>query len=249
MDGRAGCSVVSDDNCYRYRLADFNSIFTCEALAILKSLELIHNHNNVDKYIIYTDSKSCLTALQNWNNNNTLITEIKQKIVNMLKDNYKFELIWIPSHQGIVRNEKADNEARSAIYENQSTLLNKTTPVELRKYINSKIKINWDHYWKVNNNTKLLDVRKSIFDKSPSPFVCRKEQVIITRLRIGHTNMTHIHLITKTERNKCKCGLDLTVLHLLIECTAFVKEKEICKVPNNLSDCLNQDGYKKQYNF
>lgn len=248
-DGHSGCSVVSANNYYRYRLVNFNSIFSCEGIAILKALELIHSQPNTDKYIIYTDSKSCLTALKNLNNLNNLILEIKQKMVDLLKDSYKFEIIWIPSHQGIAGNEKADQEAKNATSDFEEVQLIISTASDVQKHLKFKIKTLWDHHWKFENTSFLFKIRNSIFDKLSFSLTKRKDQVVLTRLRIGHTNLTHIHLITKTDKNKCKCGLDQTVVHLLVECKAYDIERQFCKLPDNLTDCLTQDGYKQTLSF
>lgn len=229
---------------------NYQSILTCEATAILKALEIIHTEFSEDNlYIIYTDSKSCLTALQNPKNIEPMFKEIKEKMINMLKDNVKFEVIWIPSHQGIIGNEKVDKEAKIAAYENEVDKSIKSYPSEIKKYIKHIIKISWDSEWKENNTSKLSRIRNTVFDRGPTLFYCRKDQVVITRLRIGHTNLTHIHLITKSNPNKCKCGLELTVSHLLVNCVSYQQERMLCKLPSNLMDCLNEDGYVRTIQF
>lgn len=95
----------------------------------------------------------------------------------------------------------------------------------------------------------LYNIRKFIFEKSPNAFTSRKDQVTITRLRIGHTNLTHIYLITKTVKNRCKCELDIIFVHLLIKCTSYDKERQLCQVPDSLNEYLNQDGYTRTINF
>ena len=48
-----------------------------------------------------------------------------------------------------------------------------------------------------------------------SLFLSRRDAVVINRLRIGHTRLTHLHLLTAT----CQfCNLPLTVNHMLLEC-------------------------------
>ena len=50
----------------------------------------------------------------------------------------------------------------------------------------------------------------------------RRDAVVINRLRIGHTRLTHLHLLTGDDLPTCQfCSLPLTVNHigLLLECT------------------------------
>ena len=47
----------------------------------------------------------------------------------------------------------------------------------------------------------------------------RKEDVILTRLRIGHTRLTHRHYLANEDAPECiPCDRPLTVKHILIQC-------------------------------
>ena len=50
----------------------------------------------------------------------------------------------------------------------------------------------------------------------------RFNEVTLARLRIGHTHATHSHLLTGSPRPLCsRCGEHLSVIHILIQCTAL----------------------------
>ena len=56
----------------------------------------------------------------------------------------------------------------------------------------------------------------------------RKEDVILTRLKIGHTRLTHKHYLLNEEQPECiPCDCPLTVKHILIECidTADIRKQ------------------------
>ncbi len=54
-----------------------------------------------------------------------------------------------------------------------------------------------------------------------------KKDVIISRLRIGHTALNHsLYKIGKHESGKCdKCGQLETVMHIIFECSAYERER------------------------
>ena len=51
---------------------------------------------------------------------------------------------------------------------------------------------------------------------------CRRDVVIINRLRIGHTRLTHSYLLAGGDQPECAtCQCPLTAKHILTECTDF----------------------------
>ena len=55
----------------------------------------------------------------------------------------------------------------------------------------------------------------------------RRDEIIIHRLRIGHTFLTHEHLLRGDTRPGCSvCGADLTVEHILLHCVSFASDRE-----------------------
>jgi len=52
----------------------------------------------------------------------------------------------------------------------------------------------------------------------------RKTEIIIKRLRIGHTHLTHGHLMKNQPPTECNlCGVILPVKHLMAECRSNEK--------------------------
>ncbi|CAD6216496.1 GSCOCG00011340001-RA-CDS, partial [Cotesia congregata] len=55
--------------------------------------------------------------------------------------------------------------------------------------------------------------------------------VVLSRLRIGHTKMTHSHIMTKEPSPQCqRCGEILTIKHILIECNNYNPERRKTKL-------------------
>ena len=71
--------------------------------------------STASKYIVFTDSLSCLQALHHMKLEHPLIGMVIRKCVflNIAKQDIVF--CWVPSHTGIKGNEKADSAAKSAL--------------------------------------------------------------------------------------------------------------------------------------
>lgn len=106
-----GIAIVSDKNSYAYKLSSEYTSCDAEAVAILRALDyaLVENFNH---YIILSDSLSTITCIQNQNISSDVIYSILCLIhAHRLKGN-SMHLIWIPSHNAIGGNEKADRLAK-----------------------------------------------------------------------------------------------------------------------------------------
>ena len=86
---------------------------SAEVIAIDLAMNIIANHKS-SKFIIYSDSKSVLQALQTKDSSTPLITRLLGKM-NALSKNNSIILTWIPSHIGIQGNERADRAAKKAL--------------------------------------------------------------------------------------------------------------------------------------
>jgi hypothetical protein len=81
----------------------------------------------------------------------------------------------------------------------------------------------FDKYWKEQPRNNILKTSKKDTKKSLElSSLKRKDAIIITRLRIGHTRLTHKYLFTRMkQKEKCHCNEDLTVKHILADCKYF----------------------------
>lgn len=90
--------------------------------------------------------------------------------------------------------------------------------------------------------TPLFELKLYIY--IPKKFT-RRQQVAITRLRLGHTNLTHSFLMNKSPPPTCNyCNQTLTVKHLLDECSEFSSIKTNLKLPSILSPLLKDEQTK-----
>jgi len=93
--------------------------------------------------------------------------------------------------------------------------------------------------------TKLNEVKNSVQPSLFPPNTSRKHETAITRLRIGHTFLTHFRLMNIEDPIICKCcGVPLTVKHILIECRIYKMEREKYQMSDHLAEILNPEPTK-----
>jgi ribonuclease HI len=212
----AGCAFNIEGNSYSYKLNSISSVFTAELTAISKALEYVEQHNK-RKYILYTDSMSALQSLSSTDrNSHPLVFKILSLLDKLSLLGFCILFSWVPSHVGITGNELADKAAKSA----RSTVKLPSPYCDIKKHINHLISRKWQEYWDTMSLNKLHFIKPIIQHWAPLP--SRKHDVIITRLRIGHTRFTHVHLLLGNPAPVCQqCKVGMTVAHILIECPKF----------------------------
>ena len=80
----------------------------------------------------------------------------------------------------------------------------------------------WQDIWNCCEGNKLRAIYPNVGRIPHCKNLSRRDAVVINRLRIGHTRLTHLHLLTGDDLPTCQfCSLPLTVNHigLLLECT------------------------------
>jgi len=117
----AGISIfIQNELAHRsqYTLHNNCSNNEAEQLAIVKALEAIekiHMKDTIQRCAtVNTDSSITLQSLQNANNHNYLIEEIRKLAITLGKINWTIKLAWIKAHVGIHGNELADKLAKEA---------------------------------------------------------------------------------------------------------------------------------------
>ena len=75
------------------------------------------------------------------------------------------------------------------------------------------------------------------------PKLSRREEIVLARLRIGHTILTHSCLLKHEERSYCiGCDTPFTVRHFLLDCAEFDRERRSLFQVNNLKDLFKDVG-------
>ena len=207
-----GCGIVCQNIILSYHLPSLFSVFSAEFLAIEIALKFISSQSH-KHFIIYSDSKSALDSLESGSCSPTFIS-VLNLYNELVKKGYNILFCWIPGHAGIKGNEQADIAAKQA-----SNPLNCTIPYsDLKNTIRNLIKDKWQINWNLQANNKLKQIKPTI---TPWPSIpCRKTDVLLTRLRIGHSRITHRHLLLGEAEPTCPhCFFSqLTIHHILTDC-------------------------------
>jgi ribonuclease HI len=218
MDNRSGYGVIPEET-IKIRLPNEASVFSAEMSAILHATENIAKSER--KYFtIFTDSLSSLQAITS---SSTLLHPICGKIldqISVLSKHKSITFTWVPSHIGITGNELADIAAKDAlnleIQPNTSVATMDMITIARRR---SKEK--WGQIWNESNSI-MNTIKKTTERWRTNEQLNRRQQVILSRLRMCHTRITHSYHIEKTNRPVCEaCDVVLTVPHILFDCKKF----------------------------
>ncbi|GFU68802.1 putative RNA-directed DNA polymerase from transposon X-element [Trichonephila clavipes] len=241
-----GCGVVIEDIMLGYRLDTSCSIFTAEAVAIYRALQLIDS-TLPRKYCIYTDSMSVLEALENYHDRcHPVVCTILDITSRLYSKGFDIVFCWLPSHVGIIGNEQADSAAKSA-----TTHLPLAVPLsDMKRVIMHHIFNIWQESWSQQLDNKLHSVKPVIGAWPVMPL--RRTDVKLTRLRIGHTRFTHRHLLFGERAPECpSCHVSYTVHHILIDCPVFNHHRITFfhKSVLTLSDLVGESPHQNLFAF
>ncbi len=98
---------------------------------------------------------------------------------------------------------------------------------EFKRVIAFEVSKKWQKLWNSGSKGRHLFQIQEYVGNERKRLGNRKKDVIISRLRIGHTALNHsLYKIGKHESGKCdKCGEFETVMHILFECPAYERER------------------------
>ena len=218
-DMKVGCAVVSDDFTETMRIPDGSSIFTAEAKAIDLALDLIADCETSNKFVIFSDSLSVLKSLDHTSSKNPQIQKLLEKHHDLSEFN-EIVYCWIPSHIGIAGNESVDQKAKDSMNLHPTDF---SIPYgNFKSFINRYILNKWQILWNNSVGNKLFEIKPVIGQSQPVVRNVRQEEVVLARLRIGHTRITHSYLLKREEPPYCfGCDTLFTVRHFLLECGDF----------------------------
>ena len=210
------------------RLPDNSTIFAAEATAITLALNYYQYmgpvHHDV---VVYSDSMSCLQAIEGEDTENSFICHIMNLLWLLSDKGTHVHFCWIPSHCGIEGNERVDQLAKETLDHNIDPLAN-VHHADLKPLVNSYIQQLVQTKWDVAvHGRDLYLLKPTLGPPKKFQYLTRAEEVVITRLRIGHTKATKAHILSRGPPTMCHhCGQTLTIDHMLLECAVLRESRD-----------------------
>ena len=221
----AAMYVLPSKQRFRWKLGTSHSILAAELFAIMKGV--IYAGTSDSPTVIFTDNKSALSLISNTSPKSykQIVHTIHRNLI--LSPKGKIKLHWVPAHRGIMGNEQADKDAKTAaLSDTQLTEL----PLdfrELQSEVNSKAWCHWQQKWdSLGPRCHLGSVKKSVVQQ-PLYNTTRKYETLFSQLRLGLTSLNkYLFRIKREESPECDiCQQDETVEHYLLKCRRFNAER------------------------
>ncbi|XP_062703669.1 uncharacterized protein LOC134286112 [Aedes albopictus] len=222
---RTGFGVAGYNTSYFFRLPDQCSVFSAEAAAIRFAITTITGCPTC----IISDSASVLTTINSSSSRHPWIQAIQANCPP------ETAFLWVPSHCGIRGNNEADRLAATG--RSGRTFTDLTPGADLKTWCKSIIRSSWAQEWATN---RLLFIRKIKEDTTKwTDTTDRRDQQVLSRLRVGHSHLTHNMTNHGPFRKLClTCNTTMTVEHIVINCPCYQSARDHRAIPHSIRDAL-----------
>ena len=164
--------------------------------------------------MLYSTRTQCLACrrLRAKDTENPLICHIMNLLSALSDKGTCVRFCWVPSHCGIEGNEVVDQLAKETL-DHDIHPLTTVHYADFKPLINSYIKQEVQTKWDVSiHGRDLYLVKPTLGPPKKFHHPTRAEEVVITRLRIGHTKATKSHILSRGPPTPCQhCGQTLTL--------------------------------------
>ncbi|XP_058837029.1 uncharacterized protein LOC131693322 [Topomyia yanbarensis] len=233
-DGEVGVGVSNGPTGSSFRLPTQCSVFSAEAAAIALALA---RRPSDSATTIFTDSLSVLRALENGQSRHPFVQAIEEDIDSLTT------LCWIPGHCGIKGNAEADSLATRG--RTARKVLTKEVPSQdIVRHFTQAIYNHFAQHWRTSRGyLQKIKGTPAKWDNRDS----WKEQRVLSRLRTGHTKISHEHTVANAPVPSCTtCGTRKSVEHLLINWIELQDLRAMHDLPLSIRDALSNDPVREE---
>ena len=247
MEQCVGFAAVTQDSSNSGGLPSEASIFTAELYAIKAAVDdIVGTGEAGNTFTIFSDSRSALLALRRSITRSPIIAEIKELIHRAETKDMRLDLCWVPAHVNVAGNEKADTAAKDAALAPTQAPPRAIPHTDMKRQVREAISKRWQEKWNSldREGRKLREIKQDVRRWKSSQNKSRRIETTLSRLRIGHTNITHSYLMqSQANPPECEiCSVRITVKHLLLECRKYTQARNRYFSNPTLSDILSESG-------
>jgi ribonuclease HI len=255
QDGRTGAGFFFEriDQTSMVKIPNTN-ILSAELIAILRALTYVDNMDYTPKNItIFSDSKCSLEAIRTGIcYSRPLILEKINTLINNISRKSSITFQWIPSHIGVLGNEKADKAAKDAALQSESRNINlRYSITDIIRKIDCASWTLWQEDFAEEATTRKWTnqdfngkSKETLFSSTPTHIA-----QLMSRIRVNKWNTSIIHI-------PCTCNKEnISFLHCIFYCdntvNYFKDIRLICNVHVNPLKILitksDKEGWKHLY--
>ena len=227
-----------------HRLRNSTSIFSAELFAIYSCLSHLSLLPPPHKFLLLSDSLSSLQAMQDPYSPNPIVQRIHVLLHSLSSSLSSFTFLWIPGHIDLPQHDAVDLAAKQSLLFTTITHPFLSPAYDLKTYYRSFINTSWHKIWYSQPLNKLRSIKKIPTPWSSSNRPSRHEEIIISRLRIGHTRLTHSYLLLGLHSPpSCQyCHTEeITVPHFF-SCPSLQNLRQSFSVPSLPSSALSNNS-------
>ncbi|CAH2106387.1 unnamed protein product [Euphydryas editha] len=211
-----------------FRLESHNTVFQSEMYALFRAVDMARQSKEGSINIL-SDSRSSLDLLRSPSVTHPLAIEMKRCIRQIREEKRSVRFFWLKAHVGTPGNERVDELAKKA------ALKKKTAPdydKVAMSYVRRQIREETVRLWQDRYNSSETGSVTKIFLPDPKTAckLVRKSTLpsVDTQILTGHGGFAaYLHRFKLKDSPSCICDprYEETVLHILLECPRFGKER------------------------
>jgi hypothetical protein len=154
----------------QYPTTKFASIFTGEAMGVLKTLQITRESQG-ESFCVCSDSiriLMCINVRSLTKKHSIFILKIKEKLPALKKHKENINFVWIPAHMGIVLNEIADASTKDSIQkvEDVQYLIPAT---DLKSYWKIKLTVPTEEWYRESGKQKGSQYFENYYQNNGKP--------------------------------------------------------------------------------
>ena len=242
INQRTAYAYSINNHIHSARIRNSATVYSAELNAILACL----SHLSVmppNNYLLLTDSLSSLKSLQDPFSTNPLIQRIQLFLDSLHSIKSCVIFVWIPGHIGLPQHDLVDQAAKQA-----TSLPKITDPIlspasDLKIFYRTLIQKLWSQNWENQLENKLRKIKNYPSPWSTSYRSNRREEIILARLRIGHTRLTHSFLLLNLfSPPSCPhCGEENLSVQHFFSCPSLHQIRSSLSVPSTVASALSNN--------